>query len=93
MVKANIRVRRRTIVAAALQRITKTVALVRQSIAVIVEAIAGLIGKTGGTVVFDGKDISKHKAGAIAKAGLSLVPQWRELFPTFSVQRCWQSAY
>ncbi|MES2398760.1 MAG: ABC transporter ATP-binding protein [Pseudomonadota bacterium] len=51
-----------------------------------VEAIAGLIGKTGGTVMFDGKDISKHKAGAIAKAGLSLVPQWRELFPTFSVQ-------
>lgn len=51
-----------------------------------VEAIAGLISKTGGSVVFDGKDISKHKAGAIAKAGLSLVPQWRELFPTFSVQ-------
>lgn len=51
-----------------------------------VEAIAGLIAKTAGTVVFDGRDISKYKAGAIAKAGLSLVPQWRELFPTFSVQ-------
>lgn len=51
-----------------------------------VEAIAGLISKTGGSVVFDGKDISKQKAGAIAKAGLSLVPQWRELFPNFSVQ-------
>ncbi|MES1978079.1 MAG: ABC transporter ATP-binding protein [Pseudomonadota bacterium] len=51
-----------------------------------VEAIAGLISKTGGTVMFGGKDISKHRAGAIAKAGLSLVPQWRELFPTFSVQ-------
>jgi branched-chain amino acid transport system ATP-binding protein len=51
-----------------------------------VEAIAGLISKTGGSVLFNGQDVTKYKAGAIAKAGLSLVPQWRELFPSFSVQ-------
>lgn len=51
-----------------------------------VEAIAGLISKTGGGVLFGGQDITNFKAGSISKLGLSLVPQWRELFPTFSVQ-------
>lgn len=50
-----------------------------------VEAIAGLAAKSGGQVVFAGRDITRLSASAIARAGLALVPQWRELFPTFTV--------
>jgi branched-chain amino acid transport system ATP-binding protein len=50
-----------------------------------VEAIAGLIPKSAGRVVFDGTDISAFSASAIVRRGLALVPQWRELFPNFTV--------
>jgi len=40
----------------------------------------------GGTVEFDGRDVSRLPASAIARRGLALVPQWRELFPNFSVE-------
>ena len=50
-----------------------------------VEAIAGLLPTTGGRVVFDGRDITGRPASGIARRGLALVPQWRELFPNFSV--------
>jgi branched-chain amino acid transport system ATP-binding protein len=51
-----------------------------------VEAIAGLLPKRRGTVEFFGEDISGLTASAIVRRGLALVPQWRELFPTFSVE-------
>jgi branched-chain amino acid transport system ATP-binding protein len=51
-----------------------------------VEAIAGLLRASGGKVVFDGKDISGRPASHIARGGLALVPQWRELFPNFTVE-------
>ncbi len=51
-----------------------------------VEAIAGLIPKTAGQVMFDGTDISKLSPSSVARRGLALVPQWRELFPSFSVE-------
>jgi len=51
-----------------------------------VEAIAGLIPKAGGRVVFDGLDITHLPASAVVRRGLALVPQWRELFPNFSVE-------
>jgi branched-chain amino acid transport system ATP-binding protein len=51
-----------------------------------VEAIAGLAPKVGGRVVFDGQDITTLSASAIARRGLALVPQWRELFPSFTVE-------
>jgi len=51
-----------------------------------VEAIAGLAAKSGGQVLFKGRDITRLSASAIARAGLALVPQWRELFATFTVQ-------
>ena len=51
-----------------------------------VEAIAGLLPKVSGTVLFDGQDISRLPASSIVKRGLALVPQWRELFPNFSVE-------
>jgi branched-chain amino acid transport system ATP-binding protein len=37
-------------------------------------------------VEFLGKDISGLDASAVARKGLALVPQWRELFRTFSVE-------
>jgi branched-chain amino acid transport system ATP-binding protein len=51
-----------------------------------VEAIAGLIPKAGGRVIFDGQDITNLPASAVVRRGLALVPQWRELFPNFSVE-------
>ena len=51
-----------------------------------VEAIAGLLPKRRGTVEFFGQDISALNASAIVRNGLALVPQWRELFPTFAVE-------
>ncbi|MGB6534750.1 MAG: ABC transporter ATP-binding protein [Xanthobacteraceae bacterium] len=51
-----------------------------------VEAIAGLLPKRRGNVEFLGRDISRASASAIVRAGLALVPQWRELFRTFTVE-------
>jgi branched-chain amino acid transport system ATP-binding protein len=51
-----------------------------------VEAIAGLLPKHRGKVEFLGKDISRLSASAIARSGLALVPQWRDLFPAFTVE-------
>ena len=51
-----------------------------------VEAIAGLLPKRRGNVEFLGKDISALSASAVVRQGLALVPQWRELFRTFSVE-------
>ena len=51
-----------------------------------VEAIAGLLPKLSGKVIFDGLDISQLPASSVVKRGLALVPQWRELFPNFSVE-------
>jgi branched-chain amino acid transport system ATP-binding protein len=51
-----------------------------------VEAIVGLIPLASGDVIFDGEDISLKPASTIARKGLALVPQWRELFPNFSVE-------
>jgi branched-chain amino acid transport system ATP-binding protein len=50
-----------------------------------VEAIAGLAAKRAGRVAFFGQDIARLPASAIARRGLALVPQWRELFANFSV--------
>jgi branched-chain amino acid transport system ATP-binding protein len=50
-----------------------------------VEGIVGLLPKSSGTVVFDGRDISSESASSIARRGIALVPQSRELFLNFSV--------
>jgi branched-chain amino acid transport system ATP-binding protein len=50
-----------------------------------VESIVGLIPKSSGRVTFEGKDISSLPASVIVGMGLTLVPQLRELFPTFTV--------
>jgi branched-chain amino acid transport system ATP-binding protein len=51
-----------------------------------VEAIAGLMPKAAGRVMFNGEDITGFSASTIVRRGLALVPQWRELFPSFSVE-------
>jgi branched-chain amino acid transport system ATP-binding protein len=51
-----------------------------------VEAVAGLLPKRRGTVEFFGQPISGLSASAVVRKGLALVPQWRELFRTFSVE-------
>ncbi len=51
-----------------------------------VEAIAGLLPKRRGHVEFFGQDISSTSASSIVRKGLALVPQWRELFRSFSVE-------
>jgi len=51
-----------------------------------VEAVAGLLPKVSGRVRFEGTDITKLPASSIVKRGLALVPQWRELFPNFTVE-------
>lgn len=51
-----------------------------------VEAIAGLLPKRRGKVEFFDQDISSLGAHSVVRNGLALVPQWRELFPTFSVE-------
>ncbi len=51
-----------------------------------VEAIAGLLPKRRGKVEFLGHDISALTASSIVRRGLALVPQWRELFRTFTVE-------
>jgi branched-chain amino acid transport system ATP-binding protein len=51
-----------------------------------VEAIAGLLPKAGGRVIFNGEDITAMSASTVVRRGLALVPQWRELFPNFSVE-------
>jgi branched-chain amino acid transport system ATP-binding protein len=51
-----------------------------------VEAIVGLVPKAAGEVIFDGEDITALPASAVVRRGLTLVPQWRELFPNFTVE-------
>lgn len=50
-----------------------------------VEAVAGLLPKSSGSVLLEGLDISSKSGSSIARSGLALVPQWRELFANFSV--------
>jgi branched-chain amino acid transport system ATP-binding protein len=51
-----------------------------------VEAIVGLIPTAAGRAVFDGALITGKSTSAIVRRGLTLVPQWRELFFTFTVE-------
>src|SRR5215203_3728648 len=51
-----------------------------------VEAIAGLLPTRAGKVTLDGQNITGLPASTIVRRGLALVPQWRELFPAFSVE-------
>ena len=49
-------------------------------------AIAGLIAKRSGSVVFNGTDITTASTESIVRRGISLVPETRELFARMSVE-------
>jgi branched-chain amino acid transport system ATP-binding protein len=51
-----------------------------------VEALAGLLPKCGGSVRFNAHDVTRATASMVARLGLALVPQGRDLFATFSVE-------
>jgi branched-chain amino acid transport system ATP-binding protein len=49
-------------------------------------AISNIIKKTGGSVVFDGADITQAAPDAIVKSGLVQVPEGRRIFANLSVR-------
>ncbi|MDD3169008.1 MAG: ABC transporter ATP-binding protein [Eubacteriales bacterium] len=49
------------------------------------KAIMGLVPKTAGSVLYDGKDISQDKTRDIVKNGLILTPEGRRVFPDLTV--------
>lgn len=49
-------------------------------------AISGVVTPSGGSVVFDGHDISRAPAHRIARLGLAHVPEGRGIFPGLSVE-------
>jgi branched-chain amino acid transport system ATP-binding protein len=52
----------------------------------VLAAIAGLHRPIGGTVVFDGHDVTRLPAHRVARLGLALVPEGRRLFAHQSVR-------
>ena len=49
-------------------------------------AIAGVVTPSGGSIEFDGQDITGRSAHAICKSGLAYVPESRNIFPHLSVR-------
>lgn len=49
------------------------------------KAIMGLVAKTAGAVVYDGKDITNEKTRDIVKEGVILTPEGRRVFPDLTV--------
>lgn len=52
----------------------------------LLRAISGREGISGGTILFDGRDISRLKPDARARLGVATVPQGREIFPLLTVK-------
>jgi branched-chain amino acid transport system ATP-binding protein len=50
------------------------------------KAIAGLIRRQAGSVLFDGRPIGGEPAAGIVRLGIALVPEGRRLFPSLSVE-------
>jgi branched-chain amino acid transport system ATP-binding protein len=51
----------------------------------LMRTLMGALPATEGSVSFEGRDVTKFSVHARARAGLGLVPQGREIFPTLSV--------
>lgn len=51
-----------------------------------VRTIMGLVASTGGRVEFRGKDVTGAQPYQIARLGIGLVPEGRQIFPTLSVE-------
>ncbi len=52
----------------------------------LINAIMGLWKPSGGSILFSGQEITGTDTFQIARMGIALVPQERELFPTMSVK-------
>jgi branched-chain amino acid transport system ATP-binding protein len=52
----------------------------------LIKAIMGLVKPTNGEIIFDEQTISEMEPNKIAKNGIALVPQGRELFPLMTVE-------
>ena len=50
----------------------------------IMNTIAGLVRPAGGSITFDGRDITGKKPYTIVKGGLTLCPEGRKIFPRFT---------
>ena len=49
-------------------------------------AIMGVIPKTGGSVIFNGENIARSDTVSIVKKGVVLAPEGRQIFPDFTVR-------
>jgi branched-chain amino acid transport system ATP-binding protein len=52
----------------------------------LMRTIAGLHSPTGGSVVFDGRDVTRLRPEQRAKAGIVMVPEGRRLFPSLTLE-------
>jgi urea transport system ATP-binding protein len=53
----------------------------------LLKAVMGLLPARGGTVTFDGADVTRWPADRRVRAGIGYVPQGREIFPHLSVEQ------
>ncbi|UIJ73567.1 ABC transporter ATP-binding protein [Aurantimonas sp. HBX-1] len=51
-----------------------------------IKSIFGLLRPTGGRVLVDGEDVTGKEPHLIARHGLGLVPEGRQIFPTLTVE-------
>jgi branched-chain amino acid transport system ATP-binding protein len=51
-----------------------------------IKTIMGLVPARGGRVLFDGADVTGKTPEAIARLGVGLVPEGRQIFPTLTVR-------
>jgi len=51
-----------------------------------IRSLMGLISARGGDIVFEGKRLNGHPPERIARAGIGLVPEGRQVFPTLTVR-------
>jgi branched-chain amino acid transport system ATP-binding protein len=51
----------------------------------LLRSILGVCRPTGGTVHFDGAEITRRRPGAVTRAGLAMVPENRRVFPRLTV--------
>lgn len=51
-----------------------------------INAIMGLLQPTGGTITFDNRPMAGQPSYRIAQAGIGLVPEGRQIFPTLTVE-------
>ena len=59
----------------------------------LMRALVGQQAISGGTITFDGNDISKLRPYERARRGISFVPQGREIFPLLTVEENLKTGY